>query len=113
MPLDFALIVDTSGSISRRNFKKLLEFIEEMVDGFDISVNGTRIAIVEYSTEPSVQVKFNDFSGAALNAANVKRKVRKIPHVRGTTYINKALAMADRDVFSAKGGTRQDVLKVR
>lgn len=113
VPLDFALIVDTSGSISRRNFRKLLDFIEEMVDGFDISEDGTRIAIVEYSTNPSVQVKFNDLSGAALNAANLKRKVRKIPHVRGKTYINKALAMANRDVFSAKGGMRQDVLKVR
>lgn len=84
-----------------------------MVDGFDISEDGTRIAIVEYSTKPSVQVKFNDFSGAALNAANLKRKVRKIPHVRGKTYINKALAMANRDVFSVQGGMRQDVLKVR
>ena len=113
VPLDFALIVDTSGSIRRRNFLKLLDFIEEMVDGFDISEDGTRIAIVEYSTNPSVQVKFNDFSGADLNAANLKRKVRKIPHVRGKTYINKALAMANSDVFSAKGGMRQDVLKVR
>ena len=38
MPLDFALIVDTSGSISRRNFRKLLDFIEELVDGFDIYI---------------------------------------------------------------------------
>lgn len=113
MPLDFALIVDTSGSISRRNFATLLAFIEEMMDGFDISDNGTRIAIVEYSTDPSVQVTFNDFSGAALNAANLKRKVRKIPHKRGKTYIDKALAMANRDVFSAKGGMRADALKVR
>ncbi|XP_020632434.1 coadhesin-like isoform X5 [Orbicella faveolata] len=112
IPLDFALIVDTSGSIGRRDFKKLLDFIEEIVDEFDISEDGTRIAIVEYSTNPSVQVKFNDFSGAALNAANLKRKVRKIPHNRGKTYIDKALAMANRDVFSAKGGMRPDVLKV-
>ena len=112
MPLDFALIVDTSGSISKRNFRKLLEFIQEMVDGFDISEDGTHIAIVEYSTDPSVQLKFNDFSGSALNAANLKRKVLGIPHSRGKTYIDKALAMANRDVFSAAGGMRPDVLKV-
>lgn len=113
VPLDFALIVDTSGSISRRNFKRLLDFIEEMMDGFDISEDGTHIAIVEYSTNPSVQVMFDDFSGAALNAANLKRKVRKIPHTRGKTYIDKALEMANRDVFTAEGGMRPDVLKVR
>lgn len=49
--LDFVLIVDILGSISRWNFKKLLEFIEEMVDGFDILVNGICIVIVEYSIE--------------------------------------------------------------
>lgn len=51
MLLDFVLIVDILGSISRWNFKKLLEFIEEMVDGFDILVNGICIVIVEYSIE--------------------------------------------------------------
>lgn len=84
-----------------------------MMDGFDISEDGTHIAIVEYSTNPSVQLKFNDFSGAALNAANLKRKIGEIPHTRGKTYIDKALAMADRDVFSVEGGMRTDVQKVR
>lgn len=112
VPLDFAMIVDASGSISRTNFAILIKFIQEMMDGFDISEDGTHIAIVEYSTKPSVQLKFNDFSGAALNAVNLKRKIGEIPHTRGKTYIDKALAMANRDVFSAEGGMRPDVLKV-
>lgn len=83
-----------------------------MVDGFDISEDGTHIAIVEYSTKTSVQLKFDDFSGAQLNAANLKRKVRQIPHSRGYTYIDKALKLANTDVFSAKGGMRPNVTKV-
>lgn len=106
------MIVDTSGSISRRNFKRLIEFIEDMLDGFDISEHGTHVAVVEYSTKPSVQLRFDDFSGAMLNAANLKRKVRKIPHSRGYTYIDKALQLANTDVFSAKGGMRPNVTKV-
>jgi len=113
VPLDFALIVDASGSISRTNFGILIKFLQELMDGFDISEDGTHIAIVEYSTKPTVQLKFNDFSGAALNAANLKRKIDQIPHSRGRTYIDKALAMANRDVFSVEGGMRPDVLKVR
>ena len=107
------MLVDTSGSISRRNFNKLKEFIQDMIDGFDISEDGTHLAIVEYSTKASVQLKFNAFSGAQLNAVNLKRKVRKIPHSRGYTYIDKALQLANTEVFSSGGGMRQNVTKVR
>lgn len=112
IPIEFAMIVDTSGSIGRRNFQRLLEFIEDMLDGFDISDKGTHIAVIEYSTNASVQLRFSDFSGAQMNAANLKRKIRKIPHARGYTYIDKALKLADAEVFSAKGGMRPDVPKV-
>ena len=112
IPIDFAMIVDTSGSISRRNFKRLLEFIEDMLDGFDISDKGTHIAVIEYSTDASVQLRFDDFSGAHMNAANLKRKIRKIPHARGYTYIDKALKLANTEVFSPSGGMRPNVPKV-
>ena len=106
------MIVDSSGSISRRNFKTLLEFMENMLDGFDISEKGTHVAVVEYSTNPSVQIKFNEFSGAFLNAANLKRKIRKIRHNRGFTYIDKALRMASTEVFTEENGMRPNVTKV-
>ena len=110
--MDFALLVDTSGSISRRNFRQLLKFIEDMVDAFDISEDGTHIALVEYSTKASVQMKFNDFSGAQINSANYKRKIRKVPHARGYTYIDKALEKANEEVFTEEGGMRENVTKV-
>lgn len=113
IPLDFAMIVDTSGSISRRNFRKLIKFIQDMLDGFDISEKGTHVAVVEYSTNASVPLRFNDFSGAFLNSANLKRAIsNNINHSRGYTYIDKALKLANTDVFSAKGGMRPNVTKV-
>ena len=87
--------------------------MQDMVDGFDISEDGTHVAIVEFSTVASVQLMFNDFPGAQLNAVNLKRKVRTMPHSRGYTYIDKALQLANTEVFSARGGMRQNVTKVR
>ena len=106
------MIVDSSGSISRRNFKTLREFIENMLDGFDISEKGTHVAVVEYSTNPTLQIKFNEFSGRFLNAANLKRKIRKIKQSRGFTYIDKALQMASTEVFNEENGMRPNVTKV-
>ena len=83
------------------------------MDKFDISESGTHVALVEYSTDASVQLRFNDFSGAKLNAVNVKRKIKNLPHTRGFTYIDKALRLADSEIFSPKGGMRENVTKVK
>lgn len=105
--------MDTSGSISRRNFQHLLGFIRSIVDGFEVSEDHTHIAIVEYSTKASVQLKFNDLTGSELNKPNVRNKVRAIPHKRGYTYIDKALRLANDEVFTLRAGMRDDVRKVR
>ena len=101
-----------SGSISRRNFGRFKVFLERLVDEFDISETGTHVALIEYSTRASVQLKFNDFSKAQLNAVNVKRKIQGLPHTRGYTYIDKALTLADSDIFSESNGMRPGVSKV-
>lgn len=111
-PLDFAFVVDTSGSISRRNFVRQREFIEQMIDGFDISEEGTHVAIVEYSSTASVVLKFNSFTGVQLNAVNLKRQARKLPHQRGYTYIDKGLHLTNTEVFSVKDGMRPNVTKI-
>lgn len=84
-----------------------------MIDGFDISEEGTHVAIVEYSSTASVVLKFNSFTGVQLNAANLKRQARKLPHQRGYTYIDKGLHLTNTEVFSVKGGMRPNVTKVR
>lgn len=111
--MDFAILVDTSGSISRRNFKLLLTFIRSIVDGFEVSEDHTHIAIVEYSTEATVQLKFNTLPGRKLNKQNVRKIVQAIPHKRGHTYIDRALRRANDELFTIKGGMRDDVRKVR
>lgn len=113
MPLDFAIIVDTSGSISRRNFRLLLRFIRAILAGFEIGEDLTHVALIEYSTEASVQLNFNDLTGRKLDRYNVDMRVRNLPHRRGATYIDRALRLADKDVFNYTAGMRNFVKKVR
>jgi len=110
--LNFFCFSIISGSISKRNFGKFKTFLERLVDEFDVSESGTHVALVVYSTEASVQLRLNEFTGAQLNAVNVKRKIQKLPHARGFTYIDKALDLADREIFSENGGMRANVSKV-
>jgi len=113
VPLDLAIMVDTSGSISRRNFRVLLRFIRDFVNSFEVSEDLTHIAIIQYSTTASVQLRFNDLQGSQLNRYNVKRVVDRIRHDKGFTYIDRALRLANEEVFTWKAGMRDDVKKVR
>lgn len=112
LPLDVAVLMDSSGSISRRNFQVFKRFIKSIITGFEVSEDHTHIAIIEYSTNASVQLKFNDFTGRALNRNNVKGRVNRIPHRRGKTFIDRALRLANEEVFTEKAGMRDWVKKV-
>ena len=87
-------------------------FLERLVNEFDISETGTHIALIGYSTTASVVLKFNDLVEGKLNAVNVKRYIQNVPHTRGFTYIDKALNLADKEVFNEKNGMRKDVSQV-
>lgn len=110
--VDLAFVIDSSGSISGRNWRLLKAFIKEAIDAFDVSPKGTHIASVSYSTRPVVDYRFNTLIGDKLNAPGLHKFVDKIRHQRGFTYIDRALALANKEIFSDKGGMRQAVKKV-
>lgn len=107
-----AFLLDSSGSISRRNWKLVLEFLRDVIVAFDISPSGSHIASVSYSSYPVVDFRFNTLTGDKLNPAELNKIVDRIKHQRGYTYIDRALLLADKEIFSERGGMRQAVRKV-
>lgn len=110
--MDFAFILDGSGSISAKNWVRIKDFVKRIVDSFDVSPQGTQFALLEYSDEPKVYLRFNDFTDAQLNGVNVKRKVEEILQSKGKTFIDKALILANQEIFTVEGGMRPGVKKV-
>ena len=110
--VDLGIIVDSSGSISRRNWILMKAFLKQLADQFDISPSGTHMAAVAYSTKPQVVFKFNTLQGSQLNTIEVKKLLDGIPHQRGLTYIDRALLFADGEIFTVANGMRPQVTKV-
>lgn len=110
--MDFAFILDGSGSISRSNWGRIKDFVKRIIDSFAVSPGGSHFALLEYSDEPKVYLRFNDFSGAQLNGVNVKRKVEEIIQSGGKTFIDKALILANQEIFTQENGMRSGVKKV-
>ena len=63
-----------------------------------------------YSTNPHVVFKFSD---ALQNVDEVARLIDRLPHKGGTTYIDRALIMADQEMFSFANGMRAEATKVK
>ena len=110
---DVAFIVDSSGSIGRRNWGKMLDFLNEMVKAFNVGADKTHIAVVAYSSNAKVEIKFNTLTGSSVTDEEYKRLINRIRFQRGFTFIDKALLLADRNIFTTEEGMREEVPKVR
>jgi hypothetical protein len=57
-------------------------------------------------------IKFNKYTGAQLNSLNIKRDIDTFRLQRGLTFIDKALLLAEKEIFTVESGMRQDRRKV-
>lgn len=84
----------------------MLNFIQTLVNFFDVSPAGGRIALLQYSTSANVVLKFNTLTGSLLNGAEVVRKVGRLQCQEGLRRIDKALELADKEILNSAGGMR-------
>lgn len=106
--IDLAFILDESGSIIDRNWEIIKKFTETLVQSFDVSDQGTHVAALMFSNVPEVLIRFNDFAGSVNNAESVSRRIRSFGRsgTGGQTFINKALDLANNDIFTEANGMR-------
>ena len=87
--LDLVFIIDSSASIGSSNFNSLKQAIENIITPLTISRTGTRVAVVQFSTD--VSLLFN------LNAHNEKNSlleaIRNIRYTGGFTNTAEALRL--------------------
>jgi len=64
-----AFLVDSSGSIGRRNWVKMLQFLKDMVKAFNVGPDKTHIAVVAYSSRANLEFKFDRLKGSQITEA--------------------------------------------
>ena len=110
---DVAFLVDSSGSIGRWNWFKMLQFLKDMVKAFNVGPDKTHIAIIAYSTNAVLEFTFNRLKGSKVTEAGYYRLIDGIRYQRGLTFIDKALILADEQVFVKGAGMRPELPQVR
>ena len=101
-------MVDTSGSVDDREFKEVINFLKQTVREFKIGKDGTHIGIIQYDSKATLVFDFKKYD----TLKGVERGIDTIINRKGLTRIDRALKLADQDLFSDKGGWRRDRAQV-
>ncbi|XP_068678399.1 adhesion G protein-coupled receptor L4-like [Montipora foliosa] len=109
---DIAFIVDSSGSIGRCNWQKMLEFLKRMVEALNVGPNKTHIAVIAFSSKAVLEFPFNKLKGSDVTAQEYGKLIDRIRFQRGLTFIDKALLLAESDVFTTAAGMRPELPQI-
>lgn len=108
--------MDSSEDLSPEEWTRLKDFTKEFVGRFPkVSPlpDGTRFGLITYANNPAVHFNFRKLEGPKLNTNEVKNLVGQTPRRPGTNRrIDSALDLAERELFSNRGGSRQGAKKV-
>lgn len=112
IPMDTTFIIDASVCDKSENWNRVLNFVQTLVTYFDVSKPVGRIALIPFSTDAKVVLKFNSLSGDLLNGKEVNKRVSALQCQGGSRRIDKALELAAKEVVTTENGLRAGVSRV-
>ncbi|KAL3871109.1 hypothetical protein ACJMK2_039128 [Sinanodonta woodiana] len=106
--IDLVFLLDSSSSLTTLDFLRAIEFMKEVVRGFDISTFQTHVGVVLYSTQVSVEFQLNQY----YDEQSVIDAIDRMTYRPGSTATAKAIQVAVEQVFNPMYGSRPNVVKV-
>ncbi|XP_043566789.1 matrilin-4 isoform X2 [Chiloscyllium plagiosum] len=100
--IDLAFVIDGSKSVRPENFELVKKFVNNIVDALDISSQGTRVALVQYSSRVRTEIPL----GTHTTAAALKKAVNNVVYMEKGTMTGLALKHMVENVFTEAGGAR-------
>lgn len=97
--------MDSSGSLGKEGFSKQKDFIREVTQTFDVTPSHSMAGVITYSDRASVAIKFSDY----MHREQFNNALEALPYHGKTTRIDKAIAMASKELMTEKAGRREDI----
>lgn len=93
---DIIFLLDSSSSIWVEDYKRLLAFVENLVDSFDIGIgdNLVRVGVITFSDRAHLDIPLDRYS----DFEKLKNAIKKIPYRTGITNTAAALNMLRREI---------------
>nr|XP_045731362.1 integrin alpha-X-like isoform X1 [Mirounga angustirostris]XP_054363576.1 integrin alpha-X-like isoform X1 [Mirounga angustirostris] len=103
---DIVFLIDGSSSISFRDFKKMLNFVEAVMNQFQRP--STQFSLMQFSSNFQVHFTFKDFTYSS-NPLVLLDSVRQLG---GYTHTATAIQIVTNQLFSTSRGARKDASKI-
>ena len=103
--MDIAFLMDSSGSLGTRDYKKLKYFVNRLVQSLNMTPDQSRGAIVIYGSVALVEAHFDQHK----STGDFQKKVHQLPYIRGPTRIDKGLEMTVNKILPH---VRPEVVKI-
>ncbi|XP_069099927.1 matrilin-4 isoform X1 [Pleurodeles waltl] len=100
--VDLVFVIDGSKSVRPQNFELVKQFVTKIVDSLDISPQGTRVGLVQYSSRVRTEFDLNQYK----TAKDVKNAVLNIEYMEKGTMTGLALQHMVEQSFSEAAGAR-------
>ena len=107
--VDVGFILDSSGSV-KNDYPTLKGFLKSLAAAFQLNDDGPIAGVVTFSKDAELSIKLNDHS--MHNVASFNEAVDNIPYMGSITRLDKALELAQSDLFSVANGDRPGVPNV-
>ncbi|XP_058869021.1 collagen alpha-6(VI) chain-like [Acipenser ruthenus] len=101
---DIIFLIDSSGSIVEEDFKRMKQFVENIVKKSDIGVDKVQVGAIQFSYTQKEEFTLNKFS----LKTDLQEAIRNMSQLYGGTLTGQALSFTSKYFESAKGG-RSDV----
>uniref|UniRef100_A0A915KHJ1 VWFA domain-containing protein n=1 Tax=Romanomermis culicivorax TaxID=13658 RepID=A0A915KHJ1_ROMCU len=99
--LDLMFLLDGSGSVGKKNFPKVLDFVKKVVSRLPIGASETAVGVIQYTLVPKNRSDLNGFKprneitlNSVKNRDQLVEKIGKIKYIGGATRIIGAISAA-------------------
>ncbi|XP_068927947.1 matrilin-4 [Petaurus breviceps papuanus] len=106
--VDLVLVIDGSKSVRPQNFELVKRFVNQIVDFLDVSPEGTRVGLVQYSSRVRTEFPLGRYG----TADEVKQAVLAVEYMEKGTMTGLALRHLVEHSFSEAQGARPRVQNV-
>ena len=105
--LDIGIVLDKSKSVKIHNLKKVIKFLEDLVEKFDPSPDADHFGLITFNENAYLKFDFAD-SKYHNKDALLDKIASEADHLEYQTRTDLALKMARDKLFTAAGGDRPD-----
>ena len=105
--MNVGFILDSSANV-KDDYDAEKLFMKRLAASFGVSTNGSKASVIAYSDVADINIKFTDHD----NIQSFWDATDKIPLMNSKSRIDKALELADRDMFTMSNGAKPTVVNL-